>query len=242
MRIDPNKEALRNRIWDKLAGAGIAKDPYGRTPEFEGRNRAAERLKRWPVYREARRLMVTPDEALLQVRLNALGDRKRLITASPGLKEGFFELDAKNIKVKDRVRAAKAGGISVFGRKLSTDEADLGRIDLLVTGAVAADRNGGRLGKGKGFFDLEYAILRVLGCIDKNTLVVAVVHEEQIVESVPMEKGDVPVDRIVTPDEIVSCRGGIEKPAGLPENRITERDIKRIGPLYRLLGLHSSFS
>ena len=37
-------------------------------------------------------------------------------------------------------------------------ERDLGKIDLMLTGASAVSKNGVRFGKGHGFFDLEWGM------------------------------------------------------------------------------------
>src|SRR2546430_17005594 len=53
----------------------------------------------------------------------------------------------------------------------------LGRLDLLVTGASAVCTNGGRTGKGPGYFDPEGAMLRLLGVIPDETPGIAVGHD-----------------------------------------------------------------
>jgi 5-formyltetrahydrofolate cyclo-ligase len=178
--------------------------------------------------------MVPPDEALFQVRFNALMDRKRLLLASPGLREGFFVLTADSLPPRRWLHAVRSGGIARFGKRVSAHPGSLGRVDLLITGAVAVDPRGGRLGKGMGFFDLEYAILREMGSVSQKTPVVALVHEAQLLPSVPMEEGDVPVDWIVTPERILPCKPVVAKPEGIPWGRIPRRDLRRIRPLWEL--------
>ena len=39
-----------------------------------------------------------------------------------------------------------------------------------------------RIGKGKGYADLEYAMLRTMGAIDENTPVVTSVHDSQVMD------------------------------------------------------------
>ncbi len=180
------KDAIRRQIWDMLAAGRSPVDPYGRIPLFEGQNRAAERLRRWPLYRGAQCLMVAPDEALLQVRANALRDWKRLVVATPGLDDGFYLLDAREIPPGHWMRAVRASGVREHGRRLITSREGLGSIDLLITGAVAVDEHGGRIGKGRGYFDLEYAILRQIGCAGEETPIVGILHESQILAQVPV--------------------------------------------------------
>ena len=65
-------------------------------------------------------------------------------------------------------------------------------IDLILVPAVAVDRSGNRLGRGRGFYDR--ALVRF-----PNTLKLAVVFDEEIVEKIPNDPWDEPVDGIVTP-------------------------------------------
>ena len=87
------KERIRKEIWEVMKARGLSPAPDGTIPTFPGQNRAAERLRRLEVYRRAKTIMVPPDQAQLQVRINALLDGKRLIMATPGLRDGFYLLD-----------------------------------------------------------------------------------------------------------------------------------------------------
>ncbi len=49
-------------------------------------------------------------------------------------------------------------------------------------GSSCVDRNGCRLGKGEGFAELEYGVLRWMGAIDDNTPVVTTVHDCQVTD------------------------------------------------------------
>lgn len=62
---------------------------------------------------------------------------------------------------------------------------------LIVAPALAVDRGGMRLGKGKGYYDRALAGL--------NVPVAAVVYDEDIVDAVPCDDHDQPVDYIITP-------------------------------------------
>ena len=54
-----------------------------------------------------------------------------------------------------------------------------------MTGASAVSTNGLRFGKGHGYFDLEWAMLRYLELADDDTPVVACVHDVQLVGEEP---------------------------------------------------------
>lgn len=49
-----------------------------------------------------------------------------------------------------------------------------------VAGSSAISKNGARLGKGEGFAELEYGILKWMGAIDDSTPVVSTVHDCQV--------------------------------------------------------------
>lgn len=69
--------------------------------------------------------------------------------------------------------------------------ADYGAIDLIVVPGVAFDRNGNRLGRGKGYYD------RLLPRIP-SAYKVGICFPFQIVDEVPAEPFDVRMDEVVT--------------------------------------------
>jgi len=74
------------------------------------------------------------------------------------------------------------------------DEPD--KLDLIIVPGVAFDRNGGRLGMGKGYYD------RFL--VDKKGVMkIALAFHEQIVASIPKKPYDINVDIIITDKEII---------------------------------------
>ena len=50
------------------------------------------------------------------------------------------------------------------------------QLDLVLSGSVAVNLEGARLGKGGGFSDLEYGLLSEAGKIDRHTVVATTVH------------------------------------------------------------------
>lgn len=71
-------------------------------------------------------------------------------------------------------------------------------IELIVVPAVAFDRCGGRLGRGKGFYD------RLLADTDATTIGVA--YDFQLIDDVPSEPHDVPMDMVITQSSVILCR------------------------------------
>ena len=72
---------------------------------------------------------------------------------------------------------------------------ELSPIDLIVVPALAIDQHGNRLGKGKGYYDraLQHS----------HAPVAAVVYEHELLEALPAEAHDKPVDWVVTPMQTV---------------------------------------
>jgi 5-formyltetrahydrofolate cyclo-ligase len=71
--------------------------------------------------------------------------------------------------------------------------AAVGRADLLVVPAVAVDRDGVRLGRGGGSYD------RALARARPDALVVALLHDGELVDVLPAEPHDARVDAVVLP-------------------------------------------
>lgn len=74
----------------------------------------------------------------------------------------------------------------------------LNQLDLVLVPGVAFDLLGGRLGRGKGFYDRLLAQVRGHKC--------GVAYDVQIVPSVPVEPHDIRVDSILTPSRWHLCR------------------------------------
>lgn len=70
------------------------------------------------------------------------------------------------------------------------DTVDVDEIELIVVPAVAYDRRGNRLGRGKGFYD------RLLS--EARATKIGVAYEFQLVDDLPTESHDVPVDYVIT--------------------------------------------
>jgi 5-formyltetrahydrofolate cyclo-ligase len=78
-------------------------------------------------------------------------------------------------------------------------------VEIVITPGLAFDPHGGRLGYGGGYYDRWFGI-------HPGPLRVAVAFEVQMVESVPMDEGDEPVDVIVTESRVIRT-GGRGRPA-----------------------------
>lgn len=230
------KRALREEIWSALDDAGASRFPgaEGRIPNFVGAEAAADRLQGTSAWTDATRIKANPDSPQWPVRQRALEDGKVVYMAVPKLADQrpFFLLDPEALDGSPR-KASSIKGASRNARPVDVEE--LEPVDLVVTGCVAVSRDGARLGKGGGFSDLEYAVAREAGLIGPETRIVTTVHPIQVVESgrIPMTDHDIPLDLIVTPDEVIPCDPAFERPAGVDWDALTEEKIEAIPLLKR---------
>lgn len=70
-------------------------------------------------------------------------------------------------------------------------------VDLLVIPAAAVDRKGMRLGWGRGYFD------KTLGSMEGCPPVYAVIYDSELIDEVPRDVHDQPVDGVVTPTQTI---------------------------------------
>ncbi len=71
-------------------------------------------------------------------------------------------------------------------------------MDLIIVPGVVFDLSGNRIGRGFGYYD------NFLREIRTSTPVIALAFEMQIVKRIPIEKNDIPVDKIITEKRIIN--------------------------------------
>ncbi len=74
-------------------------------------------------------------------------------------------------------------------------------LDLIMVPGVAFDRNGGRTGHGKGYYD------KLLQHARKDAPLVALAFECQLFDEIPMEPHDIFMDAVVTEVGVFIGRG-----------------------------------
>ncbi|MEM3677840.1 MAG: 5-formyltetrahydrofolate cyclo-ligase [Candidatus Bathyarchaeia archaeon] len=197
MDIVEEKRILRERIWKLLEDKGVARPPFpiwGRIPNFRDSEKAAHLVKGLEEWGRSEVVLANPDSPQRMIRELALRDGKTLIMATPRLRQGYLEL--KPIPGMEGIQSTISGAFK-HGRRIS----EPAKPDLVVTGCVAVDKDGWRLGKGGGYGDREIREALRFGRIP----VLTTVHELQIVLAVPHEEHDTKVDYIVTPNRIIKC-------------------------------------
>jgi len=176
---------------------------FQRIPNFTGAEKAAQNLRNLPEYETAKVIFCNPDSPQRHVREMALRDNKIVVMATPKLRKGFLSLDPRMFPKNRIFEVSSIRGAFKHGRSTKPSEV---KVDFFVAGSVAGSLDGGRLGKGTGYSDQEYAILKKAGSLASETLVVTTVHDVQIVEEIPRDEWDVPVDVIVTPTRVIRVK------------------------------------
>jgi len=232
---DVDKQALRERMWDELEERGVARfpfPPHGRIPNFAGAEAAAERLADTPEWAAADAVKANPDAPQLPVRRRALRVEKTAYMAVPRLRDErcFLELDPA--RIDDTDAAATISSADDYAERVGPEA--LPAIDLVVSGSVAVTETGARVGKGEGYSDLEFALLREIGLVDDDTTTATTVHEIQVVdEPVEVDPHDVPMDLVLTPERTIRTTAGV-KPSGIDWGGLSEERIEEIPVLARL--------
>ncbi len=74
----------------------------------------------------------------------------------------------------------------------------INKIDLVIVPGIGFDQRGNRIGHGEGFYD------RLLK--NTNIFTIALAYEFQIIEKIPIDKYDTPVDIIITEKRVIKCK------------------------------------
>ena len=224
------KEMIRQKVWKLMEEKNIATSPrpvFHRIPNFVRAEIAARNLAKLNIFRKANVIKVNPDAPQKPIRYLALTMGKSVVMPTPRLRYGFILLDPNTIPSSKYSEAVTIRGAFRYGK--ITKPWDLPSVDLVVVGSVAVNLQGARLGKGEGYAELEYAILRTLCKVSSNTLVVTTVHDIQIVnEPIPVEEHDVCVDIIITPTKIHYVVPRPPKPGGILWDRIPREKMSEI--------------
>ncbi|HXQ20128.1 MAG TPA: 5-formyltetrahydrofolate cyclo-ligase [Candidatus Acidoferrales bacterium] len=228
------KDEIRQKVRTRLKLAGVAGFPgvEACTPNFVGAARAAQLLCDLPMWKRAKVVLMTADAPQLPIRRAALHHGKIVYLSIPKLRgeRCFVELDPEKLGSKLR-RAASIKAAMQLGRLLAPHE--MRPVDLIVCGSVAVNRQGARLGRGGGYWDLAYALLRTEGKIREYTPILTTVHPLQIIDDrLPMRGHDIPVDFLITPDQVIAAPSLHPRPRGVIWEILREDKILSI-PLLR---------
>ncbi|MGZ8667329.1 MAG: 5-formyltetrahydrofolate cyclo-ligase [Solirubrobacterales bacterium] len=231
------KEQVRRSVWKAMDREGVSRFPgaEGRIPNYAGAKLAAQKLAANRSWKRARVIKVNPDSPQTHARRIALEEGKTLIMAVPRLRDmhPFRLLDPRKLTEKQKREAATIKGALRHG-KIAAEE-ELPEIDFVLTGSVAVNLSGARVGKGGGFSDLEYGLLIEAGKIDDHTTVATTVHPIQILrEHLPTTEHDLPVDLVATPRAVIEVERQYPRPRGILWNHLQPPQIREIPILERM--------
>ncbi len=229
-----SKQELREQVWSELERVGADRFPgaRGRIPNFKGAEAAADLLAATGAWQAARTIKTNPDSPQRPVRQSALRDGKRVYMAVPRLRKRkcFLELNPDHLADEQLHRASTIKGSSELGRPV--EPGVMPSLDLVVAGSVAVDHAGGRIGKGGGYSDLEFALAWEAGLLAEGTPIVTTVHEIQVLAGpLPQEEHDLRLSMIVTPSEVIRCPGAGRGSAGILWELLSDEKIEAIPAL-----------
>jgi 5-formyltetrahydrofolate cyclo-ligase len=231
-----SKDEVRRDVWRAMDREGVARFPgaEGRIPNFGGAKAAAERLARHSAWQNAETIKANPDSPQTHARRMALQQGKTLVMAVPRLRDAhpFRLLDPRRLTEEELREAATIKGALKHGTVIDLDQVP--ELDLVLTGSVAVNLKGARLGKGGGFSDLEWALLAEAGRIDRRTVVATTVHPIQILrENLLMTGHDIPVNLVATARAVIEVDGAYSRPARILWDHLQPPQIHEIPVLER---------
>lgn len=194
----------------------------------------AEVVRRSDCYRQCRRIFISPDPGLAQLRINALLDGKELLVPGPGLKEGFYLFHPFRIAFGQLSHALSLKGIPAHGQLLRHRELAELSIGLLITEALAVDSQGNRLGDGSGFFDLACALLHQAGALAQTPAIWATGVACQP-QQLPAEPWDVRMTGLVGVQGVLSFPP-LESLPNIVWPQLSRQRIKKLTPLWKEWG------
>lgn len=240
------RDEARERVWTDLREVArpdsrFAWDFAEFIADYEGSDRGAGRVLDYADERSHERWLVTPDNNLDPLRERLIDRGVAFLMPTYGIRRGFLRLDPADVPDGQAAFAATLDGMTRFAEPVPIDELEASHagLDVMVTGASFVTRGGLRMGKGHGFFDLEWAMCRRVGLADAATDVLAAVHDVQVV-STRADRDDIAadhdtvVDAIVTPTETVLVDDAPPKPEGIDWALLDEEEIESIPPLHAL--------
>ncbi|MBJ7347415.1 MAG: hypothetical protein JHC87_02455 [Thermoleophilaceae bacterium] len=232
-----SKEEVRNDVWRAMDRQGVSRFPGadGRIPNFAGAKQAAEKLAAHPKWQASEVMKVNPDSPQTHARRLALEAGKTLVMAVPRLRDEhpFRLLNPKKMTKEVLREAATIKGALKHGKVIDLKEVP--QLDFVLTGAVAVNLKGARVGKGGGFSDLEYALLYEMGKVDDEAWIATTVHPIQILrENLLSTAHDIPLDIIATPRAVIDVERAFDRPTAILWDHLQPPQIHEIPILERM--------
>lgn len=231
----------RKRIWEKMKEVAV---PDARLhldfsefiPDFEGSEKATARIVGEKDIWHSGLAFVTPDNSTTEFRQCMIEAGIPFVMSTYNMRRGFIYVAPGSVPRGAERFAAWLEGIEHFGKSVTLAEiAELGKFDLLVTGASAVSNDGLRFGKGHFYLDLEWAMFTDMGLMNEKTPVVALVHDYQVVDDrLSVGETEFAIDIIATPTRLIRVERSAKRPRGVGWERITPQLLEEVPPLKEL--------
>lgn len=188
MTIFNDKKTLRKEILAKRKNIDIIE-------KEEMDKKILDKLCENKYYREAKKIFIYisyDSEINTKSIINkALIDKKKIYVPRTEFKTRL--MDAVEIISLDNLLENEYG---ILEPSIKEHHIDPNELDLIVVPGVAFDRTGGRMGYGAGFYDRYFKKINKDNI--KTIVKLALAYEFQVLEKVPMNEDDVPVNYIIT--------------------------------------------
>ena len=240
---DPQQD-LREQVWARFREVARPDSRFhwdfsSFIADFAGSEDCVDRVRALPAWSRSPVLFITPDNSTELIRRAAMADGKPFLMTTYGIRRGFLALDPRDVPPAERSYAATLDGMDRYARPVGLREIGRGGpIGLLITGGSAVNRGGHRMGKGHGYFDLEWALLSEIGVTDSSSEIADIVHDCQLVD-VPVAPAahDVPVDWIITPTRTVRAETPGRPPGRVYWDLLRGTELESIPPVVELATL-----
>ena len=196
MAIFDDKKILRKRILTERKNINTVKKEVMD-------NKILDQFYKSEYYRKSKKIFIyiSYDSEINTIGIinKALNDDKKIYVPRTELKTRL--MDAVEITSLDNLVESKYG---ILEPSIKETHINPNEIDLIVVPGVAFDRQGGRMGYGAGFYDRYFNKINEDNM--KRIIKLALAYDFQIIEKVPMDEQDIPVDYIITENEVVGLR------------------------------------
>jgi 5-formyltetrahydrofolate cyclo-ligase len=232
---------IRDKIWLRLHEVAKPDSRYHMffsevIPDFKDSEKAIDRIVALPAFTSSKLAFITPDNCLVDLRRRLIEAGTPFVMSTYGIYRGFLYMAKGMVPKGAELYAAWLDGMEHFARPISLEEINrLGEIDIMVTGASAVSMDGVRVGKGHGFFDLEWGMFSDLELVNEKTPVITVVHDVQLVED-KLQPGatDIAVDFIATPTKLIEVQRRTKRPHGIKWELLDPIQIELTPPIQEL--------
>ncbi len=180
------KTYIRNLIKGK-------KKALSETEKREASMRVFNKLEECDIFKESKKILIyhsLPDELSTSDFIDKWHERKQLFLP---------RVNGDNLDILPFEKGKLQSGAFNIEEPTGNDIADISNIDLIIVPAVAYDRKGNRVGRGKGYYD------RLLNSC-RNTTKIGVGYDFQLVDEIEAETHDIPVDIVITESNFIKTK------------------------------------